>query len=160
MGTRFRCRVSPTGVPGCSGDGTGGTGSGGEGPTGPTGPSGDAPDLEGNASTESNETLTVIEIPIGEDEMLYAGVRWQGSSAAGDVAVHEATFVFRRVGAGAPFEVGVHDNGQIRDDVLAGVAGADSDYVPSLTDVELTVTGSIGVPMEWIVETWFVTHPI
>lgn len=38
MGTRFRCRVSPTGVPGCGGTG-GGTG-GGEGPPGPEGPEG------------------------------------------------------------------------------------------------------------------------
>lgn len=161
MGSKFRCRVSPTGVPGC--EGQGGTGDGGTGPTGPEGPAGPpgptTPDLEGEAETESNETEIVLSIDMGDNEGLRAGVVWLGWDAANNLVIHETTFVLKRTGGGAAAEIGVHDNGDIRDD-SSQIPGAGSDYVPTATGVDLTVTGVIGTPISWIVQTWFSLYPI
>lgn len=168
MGSRYRCRVSPTGVPGCQSEGTGGTGggTGGEGATGPTGPAGptgpssDEPDLEEFATTEDDENVVAGSIAIGEDELIRAGIAWIGSDGTSDVVVHETTFVMKRVGAAAAIEVGAHDNGTVRDEIEAGVAGADSDYVPTATGVDLTVQGVAGTPINWTVQAWFSRYPI
>lgn len=157
MGSRYRCRVSPTGVAGC--EGTGGTGSGEAGPTGPTGPSSDEPDEEAFATTEEDETVVALTIDIGEDELLRAGAVWIGTDGSGDLVVHEATFALKRVGAGAT-EVGVHDNGTVRNVIEGTLVGAASDYVPTATGVDLTVQGVVGKTIDWTVQTWFTRYPI
>lgn len=161
MGSRYRCRVSPSGVPGCLGAGTGGSGgsgSGDVGPTGPTGPSSDEPDLESPVTTEEDETVVALEIPIGENELASIGVKWIGSDALSNVVIHEATFALKRVGAAATTEVGIHDNGTVRN--VVEVVGAATDYVPTATGVDLTVQGAVGTPMNWIVQAWFSLYPI
>lgn len=160
-----RCRRSPTGIEDCFGS-TGGTGTTGgiDGPTGPTGatgPGGDIPDLENSGSTLSDETIVVSTIPIPADSLLLAGVRWRGSDGLGNVHIHETTFVFKRVGVGAAVELGVYANGTIRNYTdTPQLAGAASDYVGNGGNVDLSVTGSIGVPMDWVVSSFFETVPL
>lgn len=156
-----RCRRSPTGVEDCFGStgGTGGTG-GTEGPTGPTGPAGidaDTPDIEAFANTVDGETLTPISLAIPLDQSLAAGARWLGYDAAGNVLIHETTFFLKNVG-GVITEVGAHDNGDIRD--VTQIIGASTDYVPTLTGVDFTVTGVIGTPISWVVQVWYSLFPI
>lgn len=170
-----RCRRSPTGIEDCFGTtgATGTTGGGGgvtgpEGPEGPEGPpgatgatgatgaDGDVPDLEDTADTVSGETIVALSIPVPADSLLLGGVRWTGNDGLGNVHVHETTFVFKRVGVGAAVELGVHASGTIRNYTdTPQLTGAGSDYAGNGANIDLSVTGSVGVPMTWIVSAFF-----
>lgn len=152
-----RCRRSPTGIEDCVGSATGGTG-GATGATGTTGaPGGDLPDIEAFASTEEDETVVVVSLPMNDLEVLTIGVRWLGFDASQNILIHESTFVFKRAGGG-PLEIGVHDNGDIRD--VIQIVGAQTDYGANVNNIEITVTGVVATPIDWIVQVWFSTFVI